>query len=122
MEPDNICSYHLQEAGATPVRELAFAMATAVAVLDAVRDSGIPGRRVRRGRRRISFFVNAGAFVEEMCKMRAFVELWEELTWKRYGVADRLRRFPLWRPGQLTGLTESQPENNVQRILLEMLR
>ncbi|HON74172.1 MAG TPA: protein meaA [Dermatophilaceae bacterium] len=122
--PTNICSYHLQEAGATPVQELAFSLATAVAVLDAVRDSGqVPPEKFGEVVGRISFFVNAGVrFVEEMCKMRAFVELWEELTWKRYGVADpKLRRFRYGVQVNSLGLTESQPENNVQRILLEML-
>ncbi|MFP5336791.1 MAG: methylmalonyl-CoA mutase family protein, partial [Actinomycetes bacterium] len=122
--PVNICSYHLQEAGATPVQEVAYAMCTAVAVLDAVRDSGqVPPARFGEVVARISFFVNAGVrFVEEMCKMRAFVELWDELTRERYGVTDpRQRRFRYGVQVNSLGLTESQPENNVQRIVLEML-
>jgi len=122
--PINVCSYHLQEAGATPVQELAFALATAMAVLDAVRASGqcadgefgdVVGR--------ISFFVNAGLrFVTELCKMRAFTELWDEITRERYGVRDAKQR--LFRYGvqvNSLGLTEQQPENNVARIVLEML-
>ena len=91
--PINICSYHLQEAGATPVQEIAYAMCTAIAVLDAVRDSGqVPPERFGEVVARISFFVNAGVrFVEEMCKMRAFVQLWDELTAERYGVTDPQR-------------------------------
>ncbi len=122
--PINICSYHLQEAGATPVQELAFAMCTAIAVLDAVRDSGqVPPDRFGLVVARISFFVNAGVrFVEEMCKMRAFVRLWDELTQTRYGVQDPAhRRFRYGVQVNSLGLTESQPENNVQRIVLEML-
>ncbi|HEX3002798.1 MAG TPA: protein meaA [Angustibacter sp.] len=122
--PINICSYHLQEAGATPVQEIAFAMSTAIAVLDAVRDSGqVPAERFGDVVARISFFVNAGVrFVEEMCKMRAFVELWDELTRERYGVADpKARRFRYGVQVNSLGLTEAQPENNVQRIVLEML-
>ncbi len=122
--PTNICSYHLQEAGATPVQELAFSLATAIAVLDAVRDAGqVPAERFGEVVGRISFFVNAGVrFVEEMCKMRAFVALWDELTRDRYGVSDpKLRRFRYGVQVNSLGLTESQPENNVQRILLEML-
>ncbi|KQX70050.1 protein meaA [Angustibacter sp. Root456] len=122
--PINICSYHLQEAGATPVQEIAFAMSTAIAVLDAVRDSGqVPPERFPDVVARISFFVNAGVrFVEEMCKMRAFVELWDELTRERYGVADpKARRFRYGVQVNSLGLTEAQPENNVQRIVLEML-
>ena len=122
--PTNICSYHLQEAGATPVQELAFSLATAIAVLDAVRDAGqVPAERFGEVVGRISFFVNAGVrFVEEMCKMRAFVALWDELTRDRYGVSDpTLRRFRYGVQVNSLGLTESQPENNVQRILLEML-
>ncbi len=122
--PINICSYHLQEAGATPVQEIAFAMATAIAVLDAVRDSGqVPPERFGDVVGRISFFVNAGVrFVEEMCKMRAFVQLWDELTLERYGVSDaRQRRFRYGVQVNSLGLTEAQPENNVQRIVLEML-
>ena len=122
--PMNVCSYHLQEAGATPVQELAFALATAIGVLDAVRASGqcapeefgdVVGR--------ISFFVNAGLrFVTEICKLRAFTELWDEITRERYGVTDAKQR--LFRYGvqvNSLGLTEQQPENNVARILLEML-
>src|ERR1700761_4378708 len=122
--PMNVCSYHLQEAGATPVQELAFALATAIGVLDAVKTSGqcapeefgdVVGR--------ISFFVNAGLrFVTEVCKMRAFTELWDEITRERYGVTDPKQR--LFRYGvqvNSLGLTEQQPENNVARILLEML-
>ncbi|GAB2589172.1 protein meaA [Streptomyces capparidis] len=122
--PINICSYHLQEAGATPVQEIAYAMSTAVAVLDSVFASGrIP--RERRGEvvGRISFFVNAGVrFVEEMCKMRAFTRIWDTLTRERYGVTDpRHRRFRYGVQVNSLGLTEAQPENNVQRIVLEML-
>jgi len=122
--PTNICSYHLQEAGATPVQEVAFAMCTAIAVLDAVRASGqVPPERFGDVVQRISFFVNAGVrFVEEMCKMRAFVELWDEVTRERYGVTDpRQRRFRYGVQVNSLGLTEAQPENNVQRIVLEML-
>ncbi|GCD95150.1 protein meaA [Embleya hyalina] len=122
--PTNICSYHLQEAGATPVQEIAYAMCTAIAVLDAVRDSGqVPPERMGDVVQRISFFVNAGVrFVEEMCKMRAFVQLWDELTLERYGVRDaRQRRFRYGVQVNSLGLTEAQPENNVQRIVLEML-
>ena len=122
--PTNICSYHLQEAGATPVQEIAFAMCTAIAVLDAVRDSGqVPAERFGEVVKAISFFVNAGVrFVEEMCKMRAFVQLWDELTLARYGVTDpSQRRFRYGVQVNSLGLTEAQPENNVQRIVLEML-
>src|SRR5680860_794189 len=122
--PTNICSYHLQEAGATPVQEIAYAMCTAIAVLDAVRDSGqVPPERFGEVVSRISFFVNAGVrFVEEMCKMRAFVQLWDELTLERYGVTDpSQRRFRYGVQVNSLGLTEAQPENNVQRIVLEML-
>src|SRR6476620_4170754 len=122
--PINICSYHLQEAGATPVQEIAYAMSTAVAVLDAVRDSGqVPPEEFANVVARISFFVNAGVrFVEEMCKMRAFVQLWDELTRERYGVTDaKARRFRYGVQVNSLGLTEAQPENNVQRIVLEML-
>ncbi|GAA2162914.1 (R)-ethylmalonyl-CoA mutase [Humibacillus xanthopallidus] len=122
--PINICSYHLQEAGATPVQEIAYAMSTAVAVLDAVRDSGqVPPEEFASVVARISFFVNAGVrFVEEMCKMRAFVQLWDELTRDRYGVTDdKARRFRYGVQVNSLGLTEAQPENNVQRIVLEML-
>jgi (2R)-ethylmalonyl-CoA mutase len=122
--PINVCSYHLQEAGATPVQELAFALATAIAVLDTVQASGA----VERGAfgevvGRISFFVNAGLrFVTELCKMRTFAELWDEITAERYGVNDPKQR--LFRYGvqvNSLGLTEQQPENNVTRILIEML-
>ncbi len=121
--PVNVCSYHLQEAGATPVQELAFALSTAIAILDRVRASGqVPAKDFPTVVGRISFFVNAGVrFVTEMCKMRAFVELWDELA-DRYGVTDPKQR--LFRYGvqvNSLGLTEQQPENNVYRILLEML-
>ncbi|MBI4944341.1 MAG: cobalamin B12-binding domain-containing protein [Actinobacteria bacterium] len=122
--PTNICSYHLQEAGATPVQEVAFAMCTAIAVLDAVRASGqVDDARFGEVVQRISFFVNAGVrFVEELCKMRAFVELWDEITRDRYGVTDaKQRRFRYGVQVNSLGLTEAQPENNVQRIVLEML-
>ena len=122
--PINICSYHLQEAGATPTQELAYALCTAVAVLDAVKDSGqVSPADFDKVVGRISFFVNAGVrFVEEMCKMRAFVELWDEITRERYGVTDeKMRRFRYGVQVNSLGLTEAQPENNVQRIVLEML-
>jgi len=122
--PINICSYHLQEAGATPVQEVAFSLSTAVAVLDAVRDSGqVSAEEMAAVVARISFFVNAGVrFVEEMCKMRAFVELWDEITRERYGITDeKARRFRYGVQVNSLGLSEAQPENNVQRIVLEML-
>ncbi|WP_284704176.1 protein meaA [Nocardioides bruguierae] len=122
--PINICSYHLQEAGATPTQELAYALCTAIAVLDRVRDSGqVAPEDFGRVVGRISFFVNAGVrFVEEMCKMRAFVQLWDEITRERYGVEDaKMRRFRYGVQVNSLGLTEAQPENNVQRIVLEML-
>ncbi|MBA2551792.1 MAG: protein meaA [Nocardioidaceae bacterium] len=122
--PVNICSYHLQEAGATPVQELAYAMTTAIALLDSVRDSGqVPHDEFDRVVDRMSFFVNAGVrFVEEMCKMRAFGQLWDELARDRYGVTDeRMRRFRYGVQVNSLGLTEAQPENNVQRIVLELL-
>ena len=122
--PVNICSYHLQEAGATPVQELAYALSTAIAVLDRVRASGqVDEADFATVVGRISFFVNAGVrFVEEMCKMRAFVELWDEVTRERYGVTDpAMRRFRYGVQVNSLGLTEAQPENNVQRIVLEML-
>lgn len=122
--PINICSYHLQEAGATPVQEVAYALCTAIAVLDAVRDSGqVPGERFGEVVGRMSFFVNAGLrFVEEMCKMRAFGQLWQELVAERYGVTDsKQRRFRYGVQVNSLGLTEAQPENNIQRIVLEML-
>src|SRR5712672_911771 len=122
--PMNVCSYHLQEAGATPVQELAFALATAVAVLDKVKASGeVPEEDFGNVVGRISFFVNAGLrFVTELCKMRAFAELWDEITTERYGVTDPKHR--LFRYGvqvNSLGLTAPQPENNVARILIEML-
>ncbi|MFR9780948.1 protein meaA [Micromonospora sp. MS34] len=122
--PVNICSYHLQEAGATPVQEVGFALATAVAVLDTVRDSGqVPAERMGDVVQRISFFVNAGVrFVEEIAKMRAFGALWDEITRDRYGVENpKQRRFRYGVQVNSLGLTEAQPENNIQRIVLEML-
>ncbi|WP_338185149.1 protein meaA [Jatrophihabitans sp.] len=122
--PINVCSYHLQEAGATPVQEVAFALCTAIAVLDSVRDSGqVPAEKFGEVVARISFFVNAGVrFVEEMCKLRAFGQLWDEITAERYGVTDaKQRRFRYGVQVNSLGLTEAQPENNVYRILLEML-
>jgi (2R)-ethylmalonyl-CoA mutase len=120
--PMNVCSYHLQEAGATPEQELAYALATAVAVLDQVRGQ-VPPEDFPTVVGRISFFVNAGLrFVTEMCKMRAFVDLWDEICADRYGVTDpKLRRFRYGVQVNSLGLTEQQPENNVYRILLEML-
>jgi (2R)-ethylmalonyl-CoA mutase len=122
--PINVCSYHLQEAGATPVQELSYALATAIAVLDAVKASDeVPPDKFGEVVGRISFFVNAGLrFITELCKMRAFAELWDEITAQRYGVTDAKQR--LFRYGvqvNSLGLTEQQPENNVYRILLEML-
>jgi ethylmalonyl-CoA mutase len=122
--PINVCSYHLQEAGATPVQELAFALATAIAVLDTVKASGqVEGDAFAEVVGRISFFVNAGLrFVTEICKMRAFTELWDEITRERYGIADpKFRRFRYGVQVNSLGLTEQQAENNVSRILLEML-
>jgi (2R)-ethylmalonyl-CoA mutase len=122
--PTNICSYHLQEAGATPVQELAYALCTAMAVLDRVKASGeIEPAAFPQVVERISFFVNAGIrFVEECCKLRAFGEMWDELALTRYKVEDpRLRRFRYGVQVNSLGLTEPQPENNVQRIVLEML-
>jgi ethylmalonyl-CoA mutase len=122
--PTNVCSYHLQEAGATPVQEIAFALANAICVLDLVRDSGaVSAAQFPQVVGRISFFVNAGVrFIEEMCKLRAFTELWDEICRDRYGVADeKLRRFRYGVQVNSLGLTEAQPENNVQRIVLEML-
>ena len=122
--PINICSYHLQEAGATPRQELAYALCTAISVLDAVKASGqVSEDDFGKVVGRMSFFVNAGVrFVEEMCKMRAFVELWDEITRDRYGVDDpKMRRFRYGVQVNSLGLTEAQPENNVQRIVLEML-
>src|SRR5215212_7456145 len=120
--PINICSYHLQEAGATPVQEIAFAMSTATAVLDAVRER-VPEERMGAVFARISFFVNAGVrFIEEHAKVRAMAQLWEELGRERYGVRDaRELRFRYGVQVNSLGLTESQPENNVQRIVLEAL-
>ena len=120
--PMNVCSYHLQEAGATPEQELAFALATAVAVLDELRPR-VPVADFPALVGRISFFVNAGIrFVTEMCKMRAFVDLWDEICETRYGVADpKYRRFRYGVQVNSLGLTEQQPENNVYRILIEML-
>lgn len=122
--PTNICSYHLQEAGATPTQELAYALCTATAILDAVQASGqIPEARFAAVVGRISFFVNAGIrFVEETCKMRAFGRMWDAVAKERYGVEDpKQRRFRYGVQVNSLGLTESQPENNVQRIVLEML-
>ncbi|MGN9789877.1 protein meaA [Streptomyces sp. OZ13] len=122
--PINICSYHLQEAGATPVQEIAYAMSTAIAVLDAVRDSGqVPADKFGDVVARISFFVNAGVrFIEEMCKMRAFGRIWDKVTRERYGIEnEKQRRFRYGVQVNSLGLTEAQPENNVQRIVLEML-
>ena len=122
--PMNVCSYHLQEAGATPVQELSFALATAIAILDEVRASGaIDSADFPEAVGRISFFVNAGMrFITEICKMRAFAELWDEICLTRYGVADeRYRRFRYGVQVNSLGLTEQQPENNVYRILIEAL-
>ncbi|MGC1952098.1 MAG: protein meaA [Gammaproteobacteria bacterium] len=122
--PTNVCSYHLQEAGATPTQELAYALSSAIAILDAVRDSGQMGvSDFAQVVGRISFFVNAGIrFVEECCKMRAFVALWDKIAKERYGVEDaKLRRFRYGVQVNSLGLTEMQPENNIQRIVLEML-
>ncbi len=122
--PVNVCSYHLQEAGATPVQELAFALANAIAILDNVKNSGaVPDADFPRLVGRISFFVNAGLrFITEMCKMRAFTELWDEIVAERYGVEDpKYRRFRYGVQVNSLGLTEQQPENNVYRVMLEML-
>ena len=122
--PTNVCSYHLQEAGATPEQELAFALATAIAVLDTVKAGGqVPKEDFPRVVGRISFFVNAGVrFITEMCKMRAFVRMWDEICRERYGVEEeKYRRFRYGIQVNSLGLTEQQPENNVYRILLEML-
>lgn len=122
--PMNVCSYHLQEAGATPVQEIAYSLATAVGVLDAVRDSGqVPPEQFDQVFGSVSFFVNAGIrFVEEICKMRAFTELWDRIGRERYNVTDdKARRFRYGVQVNSLGLTEAQPENNVQRIVLEML-
>jgi (2R)-ethylmalonyl-CoA mutase len=122
--PVNVCSYHLQEAGATPVQEIAYALATAVGILDAVRESGKVGAAdMPQVVGRISFFVNSGVrFIEETCKMRAFGAMWERICRERYGVEDpKLRRFRYGVQVNSLGLTEQQPENNVPRIVLEML-
>jgi len=122
--PMNVCSYHLQEAGATPTQEIAYSLATAVGVLDAVRESGqVAEDRFPAVFASISFFVNSGIrFVEETCKMRAFTQMWDRIGLERYGVSDeRARRFRYGVQVNSLGLTEAQPENNVQRIVLEML-
>ncbi|MBK7975466.1 MAG: protein meaA [Deltaproteobacteria bacterium] len=122
--PINVCSYHLQEAGATPVQEVAYTLANAVAVLDAVKASGqVAEEELPKVVGRISFFCNAGIrFVEEMCKVRAFTALWDRLALERYGVSDaKLRRFRYGVQVNSLGLTERQPENNIARILLEMV-
>jgi (2R)-ethylmalonyl-CoA mutase len=122
--PMNVCSYHLQEAGATPVQEIAYSFATAIDVLDAVRDSGqVDAERFGQVFGSISFFVNAGIrFVEEICKLRAMTEMWDRIGLERYGVEDpKQRRFRYGVQVNSLGLTEAQPENNVQRIVLEML-
>src|SRR6202522_230889 len=122
--PINVCSYHLQEAGATPVQEIAYALATAIGVIDGVRASGkISESELPAVVGRISFFVNAGVrFVEETCKMRAFNRLWDQICRERYGVEDpKLRRFRYGVQVNSLGLTEQQPENNIQRIVLESL-
>jgi (2R)-ethylmalonyl-CoA mutase len=120
--PVNVCSYHLQEAGATPVQEIAYALGTAITLLDAVRER-VPAARLGEVAGRVSFFVNAGVrFVEEMCKLRAFAGLWDSITRERYGISDpKLRRFRYGVQVNSLGLTEAQPENNIQRIVLEML-
>src|SRR5581483_6298500 len=116
--PVNVCSYHLQEAGATPVQEIAYALSTAITILDAVSERVAP-ELMPEVAGRISFFVNAGVrFVEEMCKMRAFARLWDAITTERYQAP---RRFRYGVQVNSLGLTEAQPENNVQRIVLEML-
>ena len=118
--PINVCSYHLQEAGATPVQEVAFALANAIAVLDRIR---VPSERMPQVVGRVSFFCNAGIrFIEEMCKMRAFVTLWDQITQERYGVEDpKYRRFRYGVQVNSLGLTEEQAENNIPRIVLETL-
>ncbi|WP_373235992.1 methylmalonyl-CoA mutase family protein, partial [Cohaesibacter celericrescens] len=124
FNPMNVCSYHLQEAGATPVQELAYALSTAIAVLDAVKETGaVSEDDFPKAVGRISFFVNAGMrFVTEICKMRAFVDLWDEICLERYGVTEeKYRRFRYGVQVNSLGLTEQQPENNVYRILIEML-
>ena len=120
----NVCSYHLQEVGATPVQEIAFSLANAIDILDAVRASGqVSDEQFPQVFASISFFVNAGIrFVEEVCKMRAFTELWDRIGAERYGITDeRARRFRYGVQVNSLGLTEAQPENNIQRIVLEML-
>ena len=122
--PMNVCSYHLQEAGATPEQEIAYSMATAIGVLDALRDSGqVPAEQFSQVFGSISFFVNAGIrFVEEVCKLRAMTDMWEQIGRERYGVTDeKALRFRYGVQVNSLGLTEAQPENNVQRIVLEML-
>ena len=122
--PMNVCSYHLQEVGATPVQEIAYSLANAIDILDAVRESGqVDEEQFDQVFGSISFFVNAGIrFVEEVCKMRAFTELWDRIGRERYGVKDaKARRFRYGVQVNSLGLTEAQPENNVQRIVLEML-
>jgi ethylmalonyl-CoA mutase len=122
--PVNVCSYHLQEAGATPVQELAYSLATSIAILDAVRDGGEVSREeFPQVVGRVSFFVNSGMkFITELCKMRAFGDLWDEICLERYGVEEReYRRFRYGVQVNSLGLTEQQPENNVYRILIEML-
>ena len=122
--PMNVCSYHLQEVGATPVQEIAFSLANAIDILDAVRASGqVSDEQFPQVFASISFFVNAGIrFVEEVCKMRAFTELWDRIGAERYGITDeRARRFRYGVQVNSLGLTEAQPENNIQRIVLEML-
>lgn len=122
--PMNVCSYHLQEAGATPQQEIAYSLATAIGVLDAVRDSSqVSDDQFSKVVASVSFFVNAGIrFVEEMAKMRAFTQMWDQITAERYGITDpKARRFRYGVQVNSLGLTEAQPENNVQRIVLEML-
>ena len=122
--PMNVCSYHLQEAGATPVQEVAFSLATAIDILDAVKASGqVSDEQFPQVFGSISFFVNAGIrFIEEMCKLRAFTELWDRIGRERYNITDeKARRFRYGVQVNSLGLTEAQPENNVQRIVLEML-
>ena len=122
--PSNICSYHLQEAGATPVQEVAFALATAIQTIDLIKERGcFDDTEINRSVGRISFFVNSGMrFIEEMCKMRTFVELWDKITQERYQVKDpKYRRFRYGVQVNSLGLTEEQPENNVWRILIQSL-
>jgi (2R)-ethylmalonyl-CoA mutase len=124
FNPSNVCSYHLQEAGATPAQELSFALVTAIGTLDNLRDRGnVTGETFEQVVGRVSFFVNAGIrFIEEMCKMRAFGELWDEITAERYGVTNpEFRRFRYGVQVNSLGLTETQPENNAWRILIEAL-